>query len=269
MIGDAHLGPEIAHEAGRLRLHGVAAALAHWFDDEFRARALDQGAVDCRFPATLTHDTLERAGYFSAFPGGASEVGPDAAGHRYFLCPAVCYHAYAWLDGASLAAPIVLTAAQTCFRETDRGARLASRLWEFTMREVIFVGPADWVVAGANQWVLAIDQIVAGLGLDAALEPASDLFFGPAARGRRLIQQIKGLKRELRFNIDGVRVAAASINLHETHFSSRFGIRLADGGEAQSACVAFGLERWALAFLSQRGGEAAAELIAAARTTRV
>ena len=268
MTGDPHLGPQIALEAGRLRLHGVAAALARWFDDEFRARALARGAIECRFPATLSHDTLERAGFFAAFPGGASAITPGAAGHRYFLCPAVCYHAYAWLDGLSLDAPIVTTAAQTCFREVDRGAPSASRLWEFTMREVIFVGPADWVAARANEWAPIMEQFASSLGLDAALEPATDPFFGPAARGQRLMQQIKELKRELRLAVDGVRVAAASINLHETHFSSRFGFRLAGGGEAHSACVAFGLERWALAFLSQRGSEAAAQLIAGARDDR-
>ena len=38
------------------------------------------------------------------------------------------------------------------------------------------------------------------------------------------------------------------------------GLTLADGATAHTGCVAFGLERWTLAFLAQRGLEAAAEL---------
>ena len=63
------------------------------------------------------------------------------------------------------------------------------------------------------------------------------------------MQQIKGLKVELRarMNVKGTPLAISSFNRHETFFSRRFGFRLEDGTDAYSGCVAFGLERWALA----------------------
>lgn len=260
-MDDPHLGPPLAREDGRLRLHGVPASLVRWLDEQLRALALADGAIECRVPVTIASETLERAGFAAAFPGGASMLAPDAARRPYGLCPAVCYHAYQWLQGSRLTAPLTLTAAQTCFREADRAAASASRLWEFTMREVIVVGSPGWVSSRCDEWAHTAEHFAARLELDAALEPATDLFFGPAARGRQLLQQIKELKRELRMPAGDERVAVASINRHETFFSSRFDIRLADGRDAHSACVAFGLERWALAFLAQRGTAAAALLV--------
>jgi len=51
-------------------------------------------------------------------------------------------------------------------------------------------------------------------------------------------------------------VAAASFNPHERFFGEAFDIRLADGSPAASACVAFGIERWLLAFLAAHGTSA-------------
>jgi seryl-tRNA synthetase len=262
-VNGAHLGSGFAAlDDGRARLHGTAAALCRWFDDQFLRLALESGATECRFPSTIPRETLARAGYLEGFPGGATALAQNAAAGDYLLCPAVCYHAYAWLCGSRLDTPATLTAVHACFREADRAAATRSRLWEFTMREVIFIGPADWVTARLDEWAQRIETFAAELKLGGAIEPATDPFFGDAGRGMRLLQQIKGLKLELRVDCDDARVAVASFNRHETFFSSRFAFELARGGEAHSACVAFGLERWALAFLDQRGTAAAAALVA-------
>ena len=52
-------------------------------------------------------------------------------------------------------------------------------------------------------------------------------------------------------------IAAASFNLHDTFFGQAFDIRLRDGAAATTACLAFGLERWLLAFLVRHGPYAA------------
>ena len=248
-------------EDSRARLQGPAAALCRWFDGEFLRMAFAAGATECRFPATILRETLAQAGYLDAFPRGATSLARGEGAGDYLLCPAVCYHAYSWLAGSRLAAPTTLTAVQTCFREADRGTKDRSRLWEFTMREVIFAGPAEWVTARRDEWAQRVRTFATRLGLSGSLEPATDSFFGDAARGRRLLQQLKELKVELRLDADDGPIAVASANLHETFFSSRFSFALAGGGEAHTACVAFGLERWALAFLHQRGAAAAAALI--------
>jgi seryl-tRNA synthetase len=235
---------------GRAILRGPVAELANWFDDRFLAMARTDGAIACRFPATIADNTLARAGYFEAFPDGATAL---ADGHPYWMPPAVCYHVYEMLAGTELEAPKRFTAAQTCFREADRRALTADRLWEFSMREVVFVGQNDWVAAERQRWVSRIEAFARELGLTGAIEAAADPFFGTIGRGRSLIQQVKGLKQELQLEAGSAATAVASFNLHETFFGRRFDLKLADGTIAHTGCVAFGLERWALAFIRQRG----------------
>ena len=246
---------------GRALLRGTAAGLVRWFDDRFLRMACEDGAVECRFPATISNDVLARAGYFEAHPDGATALGAGAA--SYWLPPAVCYHAYAMLAGTRLDAPIKLTASQTCFREADRRALTSDRLWEFTMREAIFIGPRDWVSAERTRWAERLDAFARGLRLTGSRVPATDPFFAAAGRGRHLIQQLKGLKEELRLGIGSDTVAVASFNLHERFFGTRFDITLQEGAAAHSGCAAFGLERWALAFIDQHGSAAADALVSA------
>jgi seryl-tRNA synthetase len=243
-------------EDGRVLLGCVAAGLCRWFDVQFLGMAHDACATEYRFPSVLAHATLHRAGYFDAFPGAATALAAGA----YWMPPAVCYHAYEMLAERRIESPLRLTAAQTCFRESDRSGGAAGRLWEFTMREVIFIGPAEWVAAERDVWTSRIAEFASRLHLTGSVVPATDAFFGPVGRGKQLLQQVKGLKQELRLDIGAETMAVASFNLHETFFGRRFGIALGDGTDAHSGCVAFGLERWVLALMQQRGPEAAAAL---------
>jgi hypothetical protein len=70
-----------------------------------------------------------------------------------------------------------------------------------------------------------------------------------------LMQRMLPLKYELRLRVDsdGRSVAAASFNNHEQHFGRAFSMRLASGEYAHSGCVAFGWERWVIAFVNQHG----------------
>ena len=251
-----------ATAGGRLAMTGIAASLHSWLDARVRAMALADGAHECHFPASIARETLDRAGYFDSFPDGAAAIG---TGPRtdFFLTPAVCFHAYALLADRTIEQPLTLTACQTCFREADRGAgdSAITRLWEFTMREVIFVGTAEWVASRVRDWTDRTGTLARELELTGTIEPATDAFYGDLSRGQRLIQQLKHLKHELRIAIGGSPVAVASFNLHETHFGRRFDLTLADGSPAHSGCAAFGIERWALALLAERGEQAAARLL--------
>src|SRR5262249_25686840 len=101
-------------------------------------------------------------------------------------------------------------------------------------------------------------MLAASLGLDTIIAPATDPFFAPTARAKQVLQRMKELKHELLLPIgDGRTTAAASINLHDTFFGEAFRIGLADGRPATTACLAFGIERWTLAFLVAYGPDAA------------
>jgi len=118
------------------------------------------------------------------------------------------------------------------------------------------VGDEDAVAAFRARGIEHARVLATTLAIDARLEEATDPFFRPTARGRELLQRLKGLKQELRLPVGDDSVAAASFNLHERFFGEAFDIRLPDGTAAASACVAFGIERWTLAFLAAHGTDA-------------
>ena len=67
-------------------------------------------------------------------------------------------------------------------------------------------------------------------------------------------QRQDGLKLELLVQIAGPEpTALASFNHHRDHFGSTYGIRLADGETAHTACLGFGHERIVLALLRTHG----------------
>lgn len=224
------------------------------FDSRIRAWALAQGCDERRFPVLIPAETLRLAEYEGAFPhllmsaAVASDPAvpfehPNVRLAPWFLSPAVCYHAYAALAGATLAIPRLFTARGSCFR-SEEAAELAPgrRQVEFEMRELILVGPPPWIEERLAVLQPGVEAITADCGLTtAAWQPASDPFFLPRARGKAHMQRLSGAKIELCMP-DGL--AIASINRHGRFFGERFRIRTADGDCAHSACVAFGLDRW-------------------------
>ena len=126
------------------------------------------------------------------------------------------------------------------------------------MREVVFLGSAEFVQRQRERWMAKATRFARGLDLDASLAPANDLFFGAGTRGRKLLQQLKQLKYELSVPLlSRSNMPIASFNLHERFFTNRFQISLATGGPAHSGCVAFGLERWCMALLARQAAPAA------------
>jgi seryl-tRNA synthetase len=242
---------------GRLIVSGRPLAILQGLDARLERLSAEHGASLTSIPTVIARDTLDRAGYFEAFGDAAAAVHGD--GPDRFLTPALCYHIYPLLAGRRVDRGQVLGCAGRCFRNERIRAPSLARLWEFTMREVVFVGPPEWVEAERRWWIDAVETLSTALGLSARIEVATDPFFTGAGRGRALIQQIKELKLELRMDVGvgGVPEAVSSFNLHETFFGARFGVTMADDTPAWSGCVAFGLERWLLALVSQLGIDAA------------
>jgi seryl-tRNA synthetase len=67
-------------------------------------------------------------------------------------------------------------------------------------------------------------------------------------------QRLEERKLEIVIPIcSSVGTACVSLNYHQDHFASRFGIRTASGALAHSACIGFGMERIALALFKKHG----------------
>ena len=238
--------------AGRVALAGLALEVFEAVDDTVVRWAHALGAPEHRYPSLIDAAALQRASV--AIPSSPVIPRLPARDDKVSLAPAVCYHAYPEWSGRTLGeAPTLLTARGHCYRYEDGNHIPLERLWEFTMREIIVIGTRQQVEDVRQSLVRRATKLVDTLELDASIETAADPFFAAGDEGRRLMQQAGALKYELRLAVDatGRTIAAASFNHHHDFFGTRFGIRLADGRPAHSGCVAFGLERWALALLAQ------------------
>ncbi|MFN2566169.1 MAG: hypothetical protein ABR499_14325 [Gemmatimonadaceae bacterium] len=261
---------------GVVGLRGAPLALLRQLEHLLATRCAAQTDDEWAVPAALPLTVLERAGYFASFPQWltlASHLSDDpatlerialsaapgraaagaAAPAAAALPPAVCYHVYDALAGTTVPRARIVTAQGLCWRHEGHRLAALERGWAFTMRELVCIGTEADCAAFRERGLEMGRSLATALDLDWSIEPAEDPFFAPTARGRALLQRVKGLKHELRLPVgDGDTIAAASFNLHEQFFGEAFDIRLATGEPAHTACVAFGLERWLLAALIRR-----------------
>ena len=264
---------------GVTALRGAVAQLSRNLERAIAALCELETIDDWSVPPAIDFATLTRAEYFTSFPqwlttachlsddidalrGVAENNDPSVAVRealappKAVLNPAVCYHVYAGLAGTVLEAPRFVTAQGGCWRHESSHGPL-ERGWAFTMREIVCLGSMDDVRAFLVRTMDRVWEFMRTLGLNGAFEVATDPFFAPAARAKQLLQQLMELKHELLLPIDARRrIAAASFNLHGPFFGDAFEITLPTGEPATTACVAFGLERWLLAFLVRYGPDA-------------
>ncbi|HEV2964766.1 MAG TPA: hypothetical protein VG649_23260 [Candidatus Angelobacter sp.] len=238
-----------------------ACELMRMLDAKFRKAAVQSGAQEKQFPSLIGKQTLEITGYFQSFPDYASAVKAPGREGAYLLSPAVCYHCYQFLANTSLEGHTTITCCGKCFRADTISN---GHLWEFTMREIVFLGPAAMVGEQRLSWMRKAACWARALSLDAEVNLATDPFFGAQTRGKKLLQQIKELKYELTVpGPAGISMPVASFNLHEELFTEKFNIRMENELPVHSGCVAFGLERWFLALTARHGINRALELVEA------
>ncbi len=273
--------------AGLLIDGGVPGVYGHGETFERLRERLDQiiareasarGALKLRFPPVLPRRHLEASGYLSSFPHlagaifsfegsepQAAEQAERASRHEDWsehqrmtevtLMPAACYPVYPAIAKRGRLAPggvFVDAGGSWVFRHepsTDPARRQI-----FHQHELVRIGEPDTVLQWRDQWSVRGLELLRGFGLDAHLDRASDPFFGRRGRLLAASQREQALKLELLVQIAGPEpTAMASFNHHLDHFGSTFGIELADGSVAHSACLGFGHERIVLALLRTHG----------------
>jgi seryl-tRNA synthetase len=172
------------------------------------------------------------------------------------LSPAVCYHLYFSLADQPLpGGQLAATAVGNCFRYEAINLVSLERLWNFTMREVIFVGPKDFVLENREIARQRMQPVFEKIGLAYRVESANDPFFIGEFRKQAAFQSAFQLKFEIRASLpfNHSTLAVGSYNYHQDFFGRNLNISLPDGSPAHTGCVAFGLERIAYAFLAQHG----------------
>jgi seryl-tRNA synthetase len=246
------------------------------------SRHRDPGAEILRFPPVVSRALIEKSGYLKSFPhllgcvcalsGSDSEIGAAvdrfAAGEEWtdalaaselVLAPAACYPVYPLAAGKGPIpdAGLIFDVACDCFRREP--SRNIDRLQSFRMREYVFIGRPEQVQAFREGWMTRATGIADALGLSYGLETASDPFFG---RGGVLVGKVhvaQELKFELLVPVRSAEqpTACMSFNYHRDHFGLTWNMRNADGEAAHTGCVAFGMDRLAVALFATHGADVA------------
>src|SRR5262245_30908659 len=225
-----------------------------------------------RFPPVMSRRQLEKSGYLKSFPhllgcvsclhGSEGEIRAtierfdaggdwaiDLAPADLVLSPAACYPVYplAASRGDVPAGGLLFDVACDCFRREP--SKHLDRLQSFRMREYVCIGTPAQIGAFRERWMARAGQIADHLGLTYRIEQASDPFFGRGGKMMAVSQVEQSLKFELLIPVRSIEqpTACMSFNYHQNHFGTTWNLRTETGEVAHTGCVAFGIDRLALA----------------------
>lgn len=278
---------EVHHLAdGLVAIRGRMLRLFGFFEREFEALARRHDADENRYPVMIPTEVLEEMEYFSHFPQqvtfcshlpedlpllealvkeikGSGQKLPDDLARRLcqpeaVLKPAVCLPCYPQQRGRVIPAGThyALSMQNRVFRYESTNFRSLSRLWDFTVRDVVFFGAYAKLVELRHEVMAWAMDFCEELGLAARLQLANDPFFLDESRNKRLYQRLGEAKYELVVPLPargGEELAVSSFNLHRDFYTKTYGVAFEDDVPAESACMGFGIDRWMYGFLAQRG----------------
>lgn len=270
---------------GQAALSGMPLRLFRYFDRVFESFGAPWRAEPLRTPTLIPSATLARCDYFRSFPhnvtfaahlredpklvesfrgrhktlndldGGALA---DMERPEACLSPAVCYHVYHLHENRTLPSQgLVYGICGKCFRYESSNLTDLRRLWDFTMREVVFLGTRDYVLEQRQKSIAMMSEFLVAHRLAGEIRTASDPFFiAPDSVSKTYFQLSSDSKFEISLATSPEeRLAAGSHNYHSDFFGRAFETAVEGAGPMHSVCVAFGLERWVYAFLKQHGAE--------------
>lgn len=233
-----------------------------------------------RFPPVMSRAQLEKSGYLQSFPhllgcvsclhGKEAEiralVGERSDAHEWVdglgatdlvLTPAACYPIYplAAARGAVASQGLTFDVASFCFRR--EATHEIGRFQSFRMREYVRIGTPEQVSGFRSRWIARAEELAGQLALPYRIENAADPFFGRTGKLMAVNQIEQSLKFELLIPImsEDNPTACMSFNYHRDHFGTTWGLRHAGGETAHTGCVAFGMDRLALALFATHGAE--------------
>ncbi|HEY2709370.1 MAG TPA: amino acid--[acyl-carrier-protein] ligase [Caulobacteraceae bacterium] len=238
-----------------------------------------KGAEVLRFPPVMSRAQIERHGYLKSFPNLLGAVSCLCGDERHIrgvvqhfmedgepwtgaltpadlvLAPAACYPVYplAAARGPLPADGLIFDVAADCFRRepsTD-----IDRFQSFRMREYVRIGTAEQIHDFRQDWIGRATGLADLLGLSYTVDLASDPFFGRGGQIVAMAQIEQALKFELLVPVHSTEkpTACMSFNYHQDHFGQTWDLVTADGEPAHTGCVAFGMDRLAVALFATHG----------------
>jgi seryl-tRNA synthetase len=251
----------------------IVARLNAWIDRQREART-----EVLRFPPVMSRAQLEKSGYLKSFPnllgcvcalhGSEREIIAAAQAHEeggdwtaslsasdLVLSPAACYPVYplAAARGPLPAEGLLFDVAADCFRHEP--SRALNRLQSFRMREFVRIGAPSQITEFRERWMQHAQRLAEELALPSHLDVASDPFFGRVGQVMAVSQRQLSLKFELLipYHEGATPTACMSFNYHTDHFGAVWGLATREGEVAHTGCVAFGMDRLAVALFCVHG----------------
>ena len=254
-------------------------SLMDYFDRRVKQIAMGlPNAQEYRYPTLLPTHVLDEFDYFASFPQFmmfVTRLHNDLDVYRTFvqeyednqkitpalfshcqnvdLClpPTMCYHTYHQYRGQQLDKNMVVTAKGKSFRFESKYYRGLERLWDFTIREIVFMGTRGFVLECRQAFMQQAFSLMEELDLHGYCEVANDPFFvANNTAGKIFSQRALELKYELRLHVaqrsaqpTECSIAVASFNFHEKFFGETFQINEENQNPIFTGCVGFGLER--------------------------
>ena len=174
------------------------------------------------------------------------------------LNPAACFPAYPTFADKTIEGGHVVSWLGRVFRYESRNISGLDRLFEFNVREIVFVGSEDYVRECRQKALPLVGELAEYFDLDMTLQTATDPFFATVAAAKKFWQQSQEVKNEILIPVldaEGKEklLACGSVNLHGNFFGQKFNIKAADGSDAHTGCIGLGIERWVLACFTQHG----------------
>lgn len=274
---------------GQMALATNLIYLMDYFDHEIIKIVNEEfNATEYRYPTLISMDTIEKCGYLNAFPHFLmiiTRLHNDFENYKdfkehvncncekdfkndllkyckktdYCLPPTMCYYTYQQYSDKLIDSMdgFTVTSKGKSFRYENSYHKSLERLWDFTIREIVFLGRYEYIVNSRKKMMEKTFEFIKRIGLMAHCETASDpFFFDESANERMIFQKYLQSKYELRGNTEKNKtISIASFNYHETFFSKNFNIKFKDYSYIQTGCVGFGLERLVYTFLCQYGCE--------------
>ncbi|HEY4076172.1 MAG TPA: amino acid--[acyl-carrier-protein] ligase [Rhizomicrobium sp.] len=246
------------------------------------SRHRPDGAEVFRFPPVMPRASLEKQGYLNSFPnligavstlvGTDREISRSAAKYEndgdwtedlkpcdLVLAPAACYPIYpiAAERGIVPDEGYIFDVAADCFRHEP--SRHADRFQSFRMREYVRIGTPQQIQEFREPWVGRAEGIADVLGLSYTVDVANDPFFGRVGALMANQQRDDALKFELLVPVRSKEspTACMSFNYHKEHFGEVWGLHNTGGDVLHTGCVAFGMDRLAVALFVTHGAKIA------------
>lgn len=244
-----------------LCFYGSGTKAMRTLDEKLKEIVSGKNVIEVHIPSLINGEVLEKCGYFETFPQHLSAVCSlrpgnknlwdrkniniqDISFHDYYLTPAACVHIYPMLE-KNCEVETCYTTLESVYRYENGNFLNPERLWEFTVREFVFVGSQEYVKDMLAVMKDKALELACKYFPEASIEVAFDSFYPSTTNKIKTKMQVANhMKDELLVHYDNRNIAIASFNYHKYHFSKPFNFD--KNSTVVSGCVGFGLERWLL-----------------------